>query len=52
MLDFSLKEVLIALFSGLGTALITGYVCKRKYSVTQRGNKVGGDLAGRDINKS
>lgn len=50
-MDWSLKELLIALFSGLGTALVTGYACKKKYSVAQKGNKVGGDMAGRDIKK-
>ena len=54
MEKYGIKEILLALFSGAGTALLFGYAIKKKISknkVIQKNNKVSGDMAGRDIKK-
>ncbi len=48
----NLKEIVLAIIAILGIGLIIKIRVKRKSSkVTQKRNTVGGDMAGRDINK-
>lgn len=52
-MDFTLKEIIILLFSGVGAALITGFTIKKIKSknnnVQQNNNTVtNGDIVGRD----
>ena len=54
MEQFTTKEIITAVVS-LIIAIVAGITIKnkmsKKNSVIQKGNKVGGDIAGRDINK-
>ncbi len=57
MFDFTTKEMIFLLFSGIGGVVLSAFIVRTVYKkvnsnkVKQSKNKVGGDLAGRDIKK-